>query len=73
MLSNQMQQSAQNSSMQQQMFHQQMQAQLTTMDKRVENTKKYLCRIVKSLSKMNKKQKKGDSDDEDDNNMSEDE
>ena len=65
MLSNQMQQTEQNMSMQQSMFHQQMQMQLAAIDKRAETTEKYLCQIAKSLVR-NKKRKKGGSDDEDD-------
>ena len=65
MLSNQMQQAAQNMSMQQSMFHQQMQMQLAAIDKCAETSKKYLCQIAKLLAK-EKKRKKGGSDDEDD-------
>ena len=65
MLSNQMHQTAQNMSMQQSHFHQQMQMQLASIEKRAEMSKKYLRQIEKSLAK-NKKRKKGGSDDEDD-------
>ena len=65
MLLNQMQQIAQNMSMQQSHFHQQMQMQLASIEKRAEMSEKYLRQIVKSLAK-NKKRKKGGSDDEDD-------
>ena len=60
-----MQQTAQNMSMQQSMFHQQMQTQLAMIEKRAETSEKYLRQIAKSLAK-NKKRKKGGSDDEDD-------
>jgi hypothetical protein len=49
MLSNQMQQTAQNMSMQQSHFHQQMQMQLASTDKRAEMSEKYLCQITKCL------------------------
>jgi proteasome assembly chaperone (PAC2) family protein len=65
MLSNQMQQTAQNMTTQQSMFHQQMQMQLAAIDKRAETTEKYLRQIAKSLGR-NKKRKKGESDDEED-------
>ena len=65
MLSNQMQQTSQNMSMQQTIFQQQMQMQLASIEKRAEMSKKYLRQIAKSLAK-NKKRKKGGSDDEDD-------
>jgi hypothetical protein len=65
MLSNQMQQTAQNMSMQQSHFHQQMQMQLAVIDKRAEMSEKCLRQIAKSLAK-NKKHKKGGSDDEED-------
>ncbi len=63
MLTNQMQQTAQNFSMQQMMFQQQMQMQFAAIDKRAEPSEKYLCQIAKSLAK-NKKGKKGGSDDD---------
>ena len=65
MLSNQMQQTSQNMSMQQTIFQQQMQMQLASIEKRAEMSEKYLRQIAKSLAK-NKKRKKGGSDDEDD-------
>ena len=65
MLSNQMQQTVQNMFMQQSHFHQQMQMQLASIEKRAEMSEKYLRQIAKSLAK-NKKRKKGGSDDEDD-------
>ncbi len=65
LLSNQMQQTAQNFFMQQTMFQQQMQMQFAAMDKHAETSEKYLCQIVKSLAK-NKKRKKGGSDDDED-------
>ena len=51
--------------MQQSHFHQQMQMQLASIEKRAEMSEKYLRQIAKSLAK-NKKRKKGGSDDEDD-------
>ena len=65
MLSNQMQQTVQNMSMQQTIFQQQMQMQLASIEKRAEMSEKYLRQIAKLLAK-NKKRKKGGSDDEDD-------
>ncbi len=64
-VSNQMHQTVQNMSMQQSMFHQQMQMQLAAINKRAETSEKYLCQVAKLLAK-NEKRKKGGSDDEDD-------
>jgi len=51
MLSNQMQEAAQNMSMQQSMFQQQMQMQMAAIDKRAETSEKYLRKIALSLAK----------------------
>jgi hypothetical protein len=64
MLSMQMQQAAQQFLMQQAMFQQQVQLQLSAMDKRTATNEKYLCKIAKLLGK-NKKRKRGWTDDED--------
>jgi hypothetical protein len=61
-LSNQMQQTVQNMSMQQSHFHQQMQMQLAKIDKHAEMSEKYLHQIAKSLAK-NKKRRTDDEED----------
>ena len=64
MLSMQMQQQTQQFSMLQQMFQQQMQIEMVAMEKCVETSEKYLCRIAKTIGR--KTQKRGSDADEDD-------
>ena len=72
MLSMQMQQQAQQFSMQQQMFQQQMQMQMAAMEKRAETSEKYLRRIAKTIGRRNKR-KRGGNEDEDDSTRDDDE
>ncbi len=66
MLSMQMQQTAQIIAMQQQIFLQHMQMHMSAMEKRADTSKKYLRRIVKSMTTHNNKRKRGGTDEEDD-------
>jgi hypothetical protein len=59
MLSMQMQQQTQQFSMHQQIFQQQMQIQISVMEKRAETSEKYLCRIAKTIGR-NKRERGGD-------------
>ncbi len=65
MLSIQMQQIAQQISMQQQIFLQQMQMHMSAMEKHADTSKKYLWRIAKSMTTHNNKCKRGGTDEED--------
>jgi hypothetical protein len=64
MLLMQMQQQTQQFSMHHEMFQQQMQMQMAAMEKHVETSEKYLCRIVKTIGR--NKQKRSGNDDKDD-------
>ncbi len=65
MLSIQMQQTAQQISMQQQIFLQQMQMHMYAMEKRTDTSKKYLWQIAKSMTTHNTKHKRDGTDEED--------
>ncbi len=65
MLSMQMQQMAQQISMQQQIFLQQMQMHMSAIEKRADTSKKYLWQIAKSMTTHNNKHKRGGTDDKD--------
>ena len=61
----QMQQQTQQFAMQQQMFQQQMQMQMAVMERFAETSKKYLCRIAKTMGDRNNKRKRGGFDSND--------
>ncbi len=65
MLSMQMQQMTQQILIQQQIFMQKMQVHMSVIENRADTSKKYLCRIVKSMTTHNNnKRKRGETDEE---------
>ncbi len=73
MLSMQIQQTAQQILIQQQIFMQQMQVHMSVMENRVDTSKKYLSRIVKSMTTQNNnKRKRSETDEEHDDSSNDD-